>query len=458
MITYQDLILLGDDEQKRMGFVHRAINEHKSSEDYNIAALADLYDRHRNKTINDFKKWIYLVSGKKVEDSISANFKLGSNIFHRLAVNQNHFSLGNGVTFENEETKDRLGKDFDNKVRDGGMAAIVQGLAFGLFNLDHIEIFKLTEFVPLWDEEDGGLKAGIRFWQLADTKPLRAVLYEIDGYTSYIWRRRNKDGKPVKGNKGEILHEKQPYKKVVVSTPADGESIIAGENYASFPIVPYWANKLHQSEFVGLQEHIDCLDLIKSGFANTVDEASFIYWTLKNSNGMDDMDLTQFVDRIKTIHAAATDGDAVPNQIEAPHESREALLERLEKDIYKDWMAVNSEFLTSGNETATAIRCAYEPQNIKADDYEYCIIEFIEGILKLAGIKDTPTFSRSQVFNRSEEITTIVQAAQFTGDDYTREKILTMLGDGDRYQEITDQLEANGIEKITSDEADETEE
>lgn len=50
----------------------------------------------------------------------------------------------------------------------------------------------MTEFVPLHDEEDGALKAGIRFCQIAPDKPLRMTLYELDGYTEYI-RRKSKD-------------------------------------------------------------------------------------------------------------------------------------------------------------------------------------------------------------------------------------------------------------------------
>lgn len=44
----------------------------------------------------------------------------------------------------------------------------------------------MTEFVPLHDEEDDALKAGIRFCQIAPDKPLRMTLYELDGYTEYI--------------------------------------------------------------------------------------------------------------------------------------------------------------------------------------------------------------------------------------------------------------------------------
>lgn len=444
MITYQDLLLVADDDTKKMDFVRKCIREHQANDDTAIAETAELYYRHKNKTINEFKKWIYLVTGKKVEDTISANYKIGSNIFRRLVDTEVHFSLGNGATFDKEETKAKLGNDFDDKLKDGGTWALVQKVSFGFWNLDHIEIFKLSEFKPLWDEENGSLCAGVRFWQLADDRPLRATLYELDGYTDYIWRTRNKDGRPVKNAKGEILHAKRPYKQKVVSTLADGETILEGENYPMFPIVPFWGNKLHQSEFVGFQEAFDCVDLIKSGYANNVDEASFIFWTIKNAPGMDDKDLTDFIDHLKTIHAATTEGDAIPTTVDAPYESREKLLERLERDIYKDWMAVSTEYITAGNDTATAIKAAFEPQNIKADEFEYCVIDFVGKILELAGIDDKVTFTRSQLTNRTEEINTLLSAGQVLHPEYLIKKILTLYGDGDLAEDM--------IQKMMSDE------
>ena len=93
------------------------------------------------------------------------------------------------VTFKNESNKKKLGKDFDKKVQDVATHAKNGGVAFGFWNLDHLECFDLTEFVPIYDEDDGGLKAGNRFWQIDDSKPPRATLYERDGYTGYIKRR-----------------------------------------------------------------------------------------------------------------------------------------------------------------------------------------------------------------------------------------------------------------------------
>jgi hypothetical protein len=85
----------------------------------------------------------------------------------------------------------------------------------------------------------------------------------------------------------------------------------------------------------------------------------------------------------------------------------------LEKDLYKDAMALDTEAIASGNTVATAIRAAYEPLNSKTDDFEYCVIEFIQNILELAGIDDNPTFKRSNIINQTEETNMVLAAAQF---------------------------------------------
>lgn len=449
MLTYQDLLAVGEQENDRMDFVRKAIAQHQNSELYRIAKDADLYFKHRNVTIERYQKLLYTMSGKAVPDNWSANFKMSSRFFYRFITQENQFLLGNGVSFGNETTKEKLGKKyyaFDTQIQKLGSTALSQGVAFGFFNLDHIEVFSLLEFVPLYDEEDGSMKAGIRYWQIDSTKPLRATLYEIDGYTDYVWNKKSDSSK----ENGEVFKEKRAYKLRYRETDVEGVQIYEQENYPSFPIVPLWGNKEHQSEIVGLREQIDCYDLIKSGFANTVDEASIVYWTLTNAGGMDDVDLAKFVERMKTVHAVRID-DAVQAEshtIDAPYESREALLKRLEEDLYKDAMALNVYNIASGAITATQIEASYEPLNSKTDGFEYCVGEFIDRILDLAGIKDEYSFTRSFIANKSEEITSILQSASYLGADYVTEKILTVLGDADRVDEVMKNMESDDISRF----------
>ena len=444
MLTYQDLLTVPDDDKARMEFVRAVISEHQSSELYKTAQIADEYDRHRNRTIVEYQKLLYDVTGNTVPDNWSANFKMASKFFNRFITQENQYLLGNGVTFGKEETKGRLGGDeFDTVIQDAGKKALWGGVSFGFFNKDHVEVFTVLEYAPMMDEEDGSMKAGVRFWQIDPTKPLRATLYELDGYTDYIWNKRQDTGK----YEGAVLHAKRSYIVKVRTSQADGDEIYDGENYPTFPIIPLWGNPHHQSELVGLREQIDCYDLIKSGYANNVDEGSLIYWTLQNAGGMDDVDLAQFIEKMKTLHAATTDNavSAEPHQLEAPYESREALLLKLRSDLYDDAMALDVKAIEGGAVTATQIKAAYEPLNAKADQFEYCVRDFLKRLLAVAGIEDVPTFTRSIIVNNQEEMQLVVMAAQFLPSDYITRKLLELLGDGDKADDILEQMAADEL-------------
>lgn len=448
MKTYQDYLAALQKGLSAMDFIRSAIHDYKNSEFYNNAQIADEYSRRQNRTIVRYQKLLYTMSGNAVPDNFSANYKLCSNFFKRFVTQQNQYLLGNGVSWSKEDTAAALGEDFDTKLQKAGKNAIVHAVSFGFWNFDHLEVFSALEFVPLWDEEDGSLKAGIRFWQIDDTKPLRATFYELDGYTGYIWRKRKK---------GEVLYEKKPYILKVATSVADGEEILEGLNYPTLPIVPLWCNEQKQSEFVGMRENIDAYDLIKSGFANDLDDASQIYWTIQNAGGMDELDLAKFVDRMKTVKAVVLEdqAQAESHTIDVPYNAREKALQIIRDDLYEDSMALDTKTIAGGAITATQIKAAYEPLNEKTDEYEYCIIDFIQEILRLANIEDTPTFTRSAIVNVQESVTVLLSSAQYLPEDYVTQKLLDLFGDSDRAEEIMKDMDVESMNRFRKEEKSE---
>ena len=449
ILTYNDLLEIGENERDRMEFVLSAIREHKASKDYAIAADAELYYKHQNPTIMRFQKWIYNQFGQKVPDIWSANNKIASNWYNYFTTQAVSYLLGNGVTFgKKEATKDKLGKDFDKKVQDIATHAKNGGVAFGFWNLDHLECFDLTEFVPLYDEDDGGLKAGIRFWQIDDQKPLRATLYELDGYTDYI-KKRDKDI--------DVLTKKRAYKQIVRKSEVEGETILDGENYPGFPIVPLW-NVNRQSDLVGNQGTIDAYDLMVSGLINNVSDGEFIYWILKNCGGMNEVDDAKFIEQLKLTRVAHADGDegagVEAHNVSVEFEASAEALDRLTAQLYKDFMALKVQDVSAGSVTATQIQAAYEPINQKTDQFEHCVTEFINGILALAGIEDEPTYTRSQMSNQSELLEMVLQCAEYLDDEYVTTKILTLLGDADKVQEVLKRKDVEAADRYKQQEAE----
>lgn len=466
MITYNDFLEVNrDNEIDVMEFIYKAINEHKTSDIYQNAVIAYEYDRHKNTTIMEYQKLLYTITGKAVPDNYSANFKLASRFFNRFVTQEVQYLLGNGVTWQNETTEAKFGKDFDYQLQKAGRDALLGAVSFGFFNLDHMDVFNVLEFKPLYDENNGALMAGIRFWQVDSNKPMRATFYELDGYTDYIWDTREDSlgDKWQTLDAGKGIIPKRPYKLKIATSEADGTEIYDGENYPTFPIVPLWGNPQHQSEIVGLREQIDCYDLIKSGFANTVDEGSIIYWLIQNAGGMDDVDLVKFVERIKTMHAAnvgenSDSATATAHTIEPPYQSRETLLSRLRSDLYDDAMALDTKTIADGAITATQIKAAYEPLNNKVDQFEYCIIQFLDGLLAVAGIQDEqPTFTRSIIVNQTEEAQTVIQAAEYLDEEYVTRKILNILGDGDQAEEIISRRDMEADSRFTGTDLEENE-
>ena len=430
MKSYQDLIAASENEAAKMAFVFSAITEHKGTTPYIIALDAEQYYRGLNPRITKYEKIIYDMRGDAHVDKWTPNHKIASNFFNFAITQENQYLLGNGATFTKDDTKAKLGDDFDTKLQDLGKKALVGGVAFGFFNLDHIDTFSLLEFVPLYDEENGALRAGIRFWQVSPDKPMRATLYEEDGYTDYI--RAN--------DKSAMLHEKRPYKLKVRTSEADGEEIYDGENYPTFPIVPLWGNDKKQSELVGRQGTLDAFDLLNSNLINNLDEANYIYWVLTNCGGMDDIDDAKFIEQLKTTHVAHADGDsgatAEAHTIGAPDQASEGAIQTIQRRLYEDFMCLDVNSLSAANKTATEIRAAYQPLDSKCDMYEYCVIEFVQKILKLAGIDDKVTFTRSKVVNKSDEINTLLAAQAYLDDETIVEQVCQILGIADKTDEI----------------------
>lgn len=438
--TYQDLLALGDQEKERMDFAFALVRDHKGTTEYKTATEAVEYDRRKNITIMNYRKLLYDMSGKAMPDNYSANYKLPSGFFPRFVTQLNQYLLGNGITLEKQEDKEKLGKGFDTKLQRLGRSALVQGVGFGFWNLDHLETFELTEFAPLYDEETGALMAGVRFWQLAPDKPLRITLYEPDGYTEYV---ENKSERSVR-------NEKRPYVNIVASTPAEGEEVVGGMNYPGFPIIPLWGNPHHQSELIGLRESIDCYDLIKSGFANDLDEATSVYWLITNAGGMNAADVADFIRQLKTLHGASVDGDSgvdvTAHTTQVPHEARKVYLEQLKADMYEDFQVVNVANLSAGAKTATEINAAYEPMNNKADQYEYCVLEFLEALFAIVGIDDEPVFTRSRIVNQTEETQMVIMAAEYLDEETLLKKLPWLTQE--EVKEITEKKDADEINRF----------
>lgn len=415
MYTYQDF----EKESNVANAVGIAITAHKGSEDYKIAKDADLYDHQKNKTIYEYVRMIFSLTGTPIEDFTASNNKIASNFFRRLNTQRVTYLLGNGINFaENEGIKDQLGSSFDTRIKTLTYNALIHGVSFGFWNLDGLHVFKLTEFAPLWDEETGALRAGVRFWQIDDAKPMYAVLYEEDGYTKYI--------SDIKDGHFTELQPKRAYQITIRKSVADGEEIIGEDNYGSLPIIPMWGSELKQSTLIGMQRAIDSFDLIRSGFANDLTDCAQIYWIIANAGGMSDSELAEFRDRLKLTHIAVVDTDnsaATPYTQEIPYNARQVYLQEIRSGIYEDFGGLDVHAIAAGA-TNDHIDAAYQPMDEQADDLEYQVIEFVDHLLDLLGIEnDTPVFKRNRISNQAEQTEMVLSAGEYLDEETVLKKL-----------------------------------
>ena len=416
MLTFQDFGKASD----KVEFIAKLIREHEDTELVKLAHEANEYDKQKNTTIRNFVQMLYTASGATMQNVVASNNKRASNLFRRLNVQRCTYSLGNGVTFEKEDVKKKLGGDkFDTELKDAAYKALIHGVSFMFLNVDSVHVFPVTEFAPLYDEHTGVLRAGVRFWQIDANKPQTATLFEEDGYTVYV---------AEKGKKFEEKEEKRAYKQTLSAAPVDSVAeVVEEENYSSLPIVPLWGSTLHQSTLVGLKDGIDNYDLISNGWCNDIRDCAQVYWLMENYGGMTETDKAKLRSDLLYHHIAVVDttmgGKITPYAQDIPYAAREAYLKMLKNDIYEDFGGLYVHNISAAQKTATEITAAYQPMDENADDFEFQIIQSTQQLLALVGVEDTPQFKRNRIANQLEEVEMVMMERDLLGDEYTLRKL-----------------------------------
>lgn len=408
--TYQDWQRMGGGPEN----ARRIVESYKASAFFHGALMASEYFSGHNPTLDN--KYLLKIQTKEERDedgfvTKKADFvsfpgnRVPSNFLRRFVCQQNQFLLGNGVTLENTALKKRLGRGFDVILQQVGERALLHGVSYGYWNLDHLETIAAAKdpnsgCVGLLDELTGAVGAAIQFWQLSSNRPLYLRIFEVDGISVY------------RHEKGEFREEqaKRPY-KLSVYRDDTGASVIGGESYSSLPIIPLYANDEHESELTpSIKSKIDLYDKITSDFGDNLDRANDVYWVLNNFGGSASQAL-EMVQEIRELKLAMTISDGTgsssiePHTFEVPYQARKTALELLEKALYQDYMALSMNELTGGSLTNVAIQAAMTNLNLKCDHYEWQCFAFVQQILALIGV-DTEeiSFQRQQITNRSETV------------------------------------------------------
>lgn len=449
MYTFQDLEKYSVDEASKIEFVKLAIQEHMSSPEYRMASKAIAYYRHENPDIAAFEKVVYDFLGIAHKDTFSTNHKL-ANAYYPLIIDMgtSHL-LANGIGFENIELKEKLGANFDKVIKDIFTDARNCGVSYGFYNGEKLIHFKFREFKAMPDEETDVIRAGIRFTQIDENKPLIAVLYEEDGYTEYV---QPKDGEMQfrKGADGKT--GKRRYNGVQYANELQGVYETDTDEQSALPIYPLY-NIQRQSAIAGNINILAAIDMINSGFINNVSEADMIYWILNGYNGMDAIDDANFLVHLMKNHVAHTENEEqsiTPHQVNVQYAANETGAARLKRMLFDNMRGVLTETLAAGNLTATAIASAYSAQRLNSGLLEDEVREFMQGIFHIMGEEETEkiSFSYYETINSTESIANVLQSAQYLGESVTTRLIASLNGVIDDLPDIEKEKAAEDLKRF----------
>lgn len=423
--TYQDW--QSTPETERPWLLETIIGSYKQSADFRTALDALKYFRGENPTVANkviLQEGQYSVkhrdenggiTEKKVlQERAIIGARLPASFLFRFVTQQNQYLLGNGVTLGDAAQKERLGIGFDTALAQLGEQALICGVSWGFWNLDHLEAIPaardtMSGFVALLDEGTSVPMVGIQFWQVAADKPMHVRLFEPDGLTVY---RKGKEAL-------EVIAPKRAY-ALTLSRDAAGVMVTGESNYSALPVIPLYANPEKRSELTAaIRQKIDAYDRISSDFVDNLDKANDVYWVLNNFGGTLS-DMAEMIDTVRRTGMIASISDGVggastaePHAFEVPYQARQTALTILEKELYKDYMAVNMDEITGGSLTNVAIKTATMNLNLKADRYEWQVFTFVQQVLALLGIEtEEIRFKRQSVVNDSEIIANIATMRQ----------------------------------------------
>lgn len=409
-----------------------------------------MFYRHRDVELEEIQKVVYDREGNPHADTVSPNHKLTTNLYHLFITQLVSYQLGNGVIFEDSSIKNALGgSDFDYKLQEVFTYAANDGEAYGFVTENGIVPMCYAckihgdepLLAPLKDEDDGKIKSAVRYWRLAPDKPLRITLYEPDGFTEY---------KETDNGEIALYAPKRAYKVHKVTSEIEGDISATEENYSEFPIVPMrFING--QSSIVGNKTKLFAYDVVMSGMVNNID-MNTIYWIIKNADGMDKRDDLNFVADIISSQVIHTpdDTDVTKEEISSRHEAYITVLENLRRQLYLDFQAIDTEQLTAGSKTTVEIKASYQNLNLKCDEIEKYINEFIRGCLRVKGLDENAEFhfKRPNNINETEYLTTLANIAPLLSDDIIMKLVCETLGVIDEYEKIKVQKEREEMERF----------
>lgn len=378
----------------------KIISQYMASSDYDSAQLGQEQYEEKNRAIR--QRLTYLQRVGNIDSKVTFH-RICNTFFPYFVTQRVQYLLGNGVTFDDENTKKKLGSKFDYVIQEAATSAVNQGVSYLYFDHEEgqLKFFTALESLILKDEITGLPRLAIRFWQIGKKNYRYIEIYKEDGMERY-----------KAGSDGEIIFKVQEltpykYKEITDSLGSRGREV---ENLRRFAVIPLYPNSLHRSEFTpGFKSLSDAYDFIASDLADGITIIEGIYWVIQNYGGADAAGLIDELQQLKATYSeTGTDSKIGSESIQIPFEAKKMAMQLYKELMYFAFMALDLKALTGGSLTNVAINVAKTDLDLAVDKFEYEISRAVIDLLDLLGIEDKePKFKRRSISNDTETVDNI---------------------------------------------------
>jgi SPP1 family phage portal protein len=383
---------------------------------------SELYYRGENTFIAAVKKQIALQIGESVvpvENPYTANFKETSGYYKLLVDQAVSYSINDKMqcAVGGVDVETIMGNKWRSVLRTVAKDARLKGFGVVHFYLENgktkFKKIPAEQCIPCY--EDDILTAMVRIYKINRSGKEFSILEYWTAETKTVYERSD-------GTEWVCVVDAVPH---IVTTTAYGSSIQSQES-SGWGVVPFAVlrnNDEYLPDLNAIKSKIDAYDVVSSDYINDLINHGSPYFVLKNYSSTNQEEFNKFkANFVKSkVYFTDEDGGVDIKALDIPYEARVKKLENLEREIFLFGMGVNVSAM-KGNITATEIMAGYDNLNLKAQEFEGCIIDFIDDVVQFikygTGITQELlqigasecTFVHPMVFDENKKIELILQS------------------------------------------------
>lgn len=384
------------------------VSETKTNMHYGI-----LYYKSKNYNINN-RNFSTFLNGKNIEDEWRSNNKVANGFLKTLIDQKVNYCLAKPIVINNIDNITSV-IDLNKLIRKMSKEASKKGVewAHPYINKDgELKVINISgqEIIPIYDTTfEQEIIQVIRYY----TIQVQEGTEKKDRYKVELWDKEKVTYYMQDQNNNyyfdTTIDPNPAYHWQETSIQLGEVQKVEGHGWGKVPFVPLWNNEEHESDLMPVKPHIDLYDIIESDFANNIEDVQDAVIKLINYSGVTE-NMSEFLEYLKKYKVLPldADGNAEYMTMEIPIEARKTMLDILRDNIFQFGQGVDIGKVGDGNITNVVIKARYAGLDLKSNDTEARINEFIEELcwfvneyLKITSKKQDDTSKMKVTYNRS---------------------------------------------------------